>query len=336
MLITEIVRFLNKLGFFEISLKILGRSKIISVLVHDVVDYSEHETLVSVDAVSATSLEEIIRYSSRLCEIKSLEEAIELFLNGKNQSKCIVSFTFDDGYIGQVKYALPILLEYHVKATFYPLYYNIENREMFWWDEVNYIVKHYSTKTPESISKNSEIIGFLKKTTLTERRRFLENLREKANISVPKKLVDRVIMKPNDIRYLVTKGMFIGGHSLSHPSLPKIPLEEARSEILYSLMKAREYSRKQNIFTFAYPFGEYNKKIAEMVRNLGFAAAVTTMSRASKLTLENMFKLGRLILSAGPELNHLVSFKYMASNMYYNYRTLKLKLRNLWSRKTKL
>jgi peptidoglycan/xylan/chitin deacetylase (PgdA/CDA1 family) len=69
-------------------------------------------------------------------------------------------------------------------------------------------------------------------------------------------------------------GLTIGGHTCDHPSLPRLPYGQARTEI--SRNKARlEAILQRPVSTFAYPYGAYDTASIEAVRAAGFTAAVT-------------------------------------------------------------
>ncbi|OYT51344.1 MAG: hypothetical protein B6U76_11165 [Desulfurococcales archaeon ex4484_217_2] len=335
-MIARIVKFLNRLGFYELILSKLVRNWVIIVVLHRVCDNRHLECNLNywshMKPTNISSLETILKYVSKYCSLMALEEVIGLFKAKRRIPKCTISITFDDGYTSQVKYGLPLLLDYNVRATFYLLFSNIENRRLFWWDELSYIVHHGNKRGIKnemlSINKTkgafplSKLIEYMKRLRRSKREHFLKELKCKVGVKIPKHIVDSIVMKPSDIVFLASKGMFIGGHSLSHPSLPQIPFKEAVEEISYSLVKAKEYCGKQRIYTFAYPFGESSPNIARAIRRIGFHAALTMTPKANRISENSIFNLGRFGIMHS-ELDILTSFKYMATNIYY----LKLKLK---------
>ncbi len=72
-----------------------------------------------------------------------------------------------------------------------------------------------------------------------------------------------------------SKRQEIGAHTINHPDLLKIPLAEAEQEIRES-KKWLENILNAKIEMFCYPFGSYNEKITELVRQAGFKGARTT------------------------------------------------------------
>jgi peptidoglycan/xylan/chitin deacetylase (PgdA/CDA1 family) len=66
----------------------------------------------------------------------------------------------------------------------------------------------------------------------------------------------------------VYEGFTVANHTLRHPHLTKIPIEEARREILDG-RDALEQLFGYRIDGFAYPYGDQNSEIRELVRSAG-------------------------------------------------------------------
>lgn len=70
----------------------------------------------------------------------------------------------------------------------------------------------------------------------------------------------------------------IGGHTESHPSLLACSQDEFQKELKQSADYLREISN-QPVNLFAYPFGEYDRRVAEVVAEAGYQAAFAVESR---------------------------------------------------------
>ena len=70
----------------------------------------------------------------------------------------------------------------------------------------------------------------------------------------------------------------IGAHTCSHPHLSQLNEEEQRCEIADCKSDLERLIGKP-VRHFAYPYGDYNEKTIEIVRELGFKTAVTTSGR---------------------------------------------------------
>ncbi len=79
-------------------------------------------------------------------------------------------------------------------------------------------------------------------------------------------------MSPTQIRQLLRSGMTVGAHTQSHQTLDAIPLEAAKKEIVGSKTRLEEWTNEP-VRYFAYPFGRFNRRLIETVREAGFQAA---------------------------------------------------------------
>ena len=78
-----------------------------------------------------------------------------------------------------------------------------------------------------------------------------------------------------ELRELVSAGMTIGAHTLSHPMLSQLPLELATDEISESRRRL-ESAVQQRVWGFAYPFGDpqsVTPEVLAMPQKAGYAAA---------------------------------------------------------------
>jgi len=66
----------------------------------------------------------------------------------------------------------------------------------------------------------------------------------------------------------------IGAHTISHPRLDRLSIDEATAEIVKSRQYLQECLGRQ-IDMFCYPYGKYNDDVVEVVRNCGFIGART-------------------------------------------------------------
>ena len=91
-------------------------------------------------------------------------------------------------------------------------------------------------------------------------------------------------MDQTQINEMEKAGMEIGSHTLSHPDLTKININDAQGQI---------FDSKQNALTFCYPAGKFNDTTVNLVKDAGYLAAVTTkIGIASEKS--NLFQLPRV------------------------------------------
>lgn len=85
----------------------------------------------------------------------------------------------------------------------------------------------------------------------------------------------RDLMTLDQIRELQRHGVRFGSHSLSHRSLPTLGPDELWREVSESKERL-EHLLGQEIATFAYPFGETNRRVRATVIQAGYKMAFTT------------------------------------------------------------
>ena len=88
----------------------------------------------------------------------------------------------------------------------------------------------------------------------------------------PEPLMDR-----EEIGRWLADGHDIGAHTCTHPNLTRIPLQQAREEIISSRRKLEDLFQRP-VVHFCYPFGDWNEAVRDIVAEAGFRTAVTTRS----------------------------------------------------------
>lgn len=71
----------------------------------------------------------------------------------------------------------------------------------------------------------------------------------------------------NLVKRMVREGHDIGGHSMTHKELTKIPFEQAKEEILNSMEVVNKF-QKTNLFRF--PYGSFNPKLVQVLQDHGY------------------------------------------------------------------
>jgi peptidoglycan/xylan/chitin deacetylase (PgdA/CDA1 family) len=207
-----------------------------------------------------------------------------------------VCITFDDGYADNERTALPILKKLGLPATFFISTGYSDGGCMF-NDGIIEVVRRARAGTydlsslglgshglGDSVSRRAAIdalIGQLKYRPLGERNALVEQLSGTMCSALPKGLM----MCPAQIKRLCDEGMEIGGHTVNHPILAVLNEEEARAEIVNGKRRLEEITGVP-VTLFAYPNGkpgrDYGARDAALVRQAGFAAAVSTLGGVAK------------------------------------------------------
>jgi peptidoglycan/xylan/chitin deacetylase (PgdA/CDA1 family) len=105
------------------------------------------------------------------------------------------------------------------------------------------------------------------------------------------------LLSASRLRELRSANIEIGSHSVSHPRLSRIPLEQAKLEILVSKI-VLEQALGEAVNFFAYPYGDYNPAVRDAVIEAGYRAALTC-SRGAANTAPNRHEIPRKAVSYG-------------------------------------
>jgi peptidoglycan/xylan/chitin deacetylase (PgdA/CDA1 family) len=93
------------------------------------------------------------------------------------------------------------------------------------------------------------------------------------------------MMTTAQVRSLHAAGMTVGAHTVTHPILARVPTTQAREEMAAGRAKLEEITGAP-VRLFAYPNGrplrDYRTEHAELARELGFDAAVSSAWGAAR------------------------------------------------------
>jgi peptidoglycan/xylan/chitin deacetylase (PgdA/CDA1 family) len=263
-----------------------ARSRLSILLYHRVL---EHPDALNDWDPTAPDFDGQMRALSRFFTPLPLSEGIERLRNGTlpTNAACV---TFDDGYRDNVDVALPILRRHGVTATFF-IATGYLNGGRMWNDTVVESIRAsavpeldlktlgigvVSLSTPELRRKAvREILAALKHLPSEERGTKVAEIEALSGNLLPRDLM----MRDEDVRTLRISGMEIGAHTATHPILTRLSSADARREINES-RACLAGILNEPVSLFAYPNGkpgqDYTVEHVRMVRDAGFAAAVST------------------------------------------------------------
>ena len=257
------------------------------------------------DEPRSEQFDQVLGWLSKWFQVLPLDQAVAQLRSGTLPARA-AAITFDDGYADNASNALPILKRHGMTATFFVATSFLDGGRM--WNDT--LIEAIRGCQAESLNLSEAGLGRFKLGTVGERRLAIDRLlvrvkyldrdkRDQAVALVQRAvsiaLPDDLMMTSRQVVQLRDAGMQIGAHTHTHPILARLPDSESLDEIKTS-KRMLETLLGEPVSLFAYPNGkpdkDYLDKHAEMVRQAGFAAAVSTAAGVSSETT-SVFHLPR-------------------------------------------
>jgi peptidoglycan/xylan/chitin deacetylase (PgdA/CDA1 family) len=242
--------------------------------------------------VDDAQFSDMCRWLKDWCNVLPLDVALDKLADGTLPARAC-AITFDDGYADNHDVALPILQKHGLAATFFIATGFLDGGRM-WNDGVIEAVRrtalpmlHLASvieglSEPLSLADWDQkraaiyrILAHIKYLPLQERDAAVAALARYCAVALP----DDLMMTSDQVRGLQRAGMQIGAHTVSHPILAKLDRDSMRREIAQGKERLESVINAP-VTLFAYPNGkpdeDYNAVSVEVVKSLGFRAAVST------------------------------------------------------------
>lgn len=261
------------------------------------------------EAIDAARFAQMCRWVASMFTVLPLDAAIRRLRAGTLPERAL-AITFDDGYADNRHVAMPILHSLGLPATVFVTTGFLDGGCM--WNDI-IIESCRSTRLPRVELHDllpQAAVDSLELGTLSERRIALEAMiasvkyfEPSHRLDVVRQIADRLevpistqlMMTSDDVLALRRGGLQLGAHTVSHPILAELPLDEMRREMKDS-KDFLEHLLGERVSLFAYPNGkpgkDYDKRAVALARELGFDAAVTT-ARGAASSSTDPFQLPR-------------------------------------------
>lgn len=255
------------------KLKRMARAHSVILMYHGVTVKPPHTNDIEAKNVYITDFEEQIRLLQSSYNVISLTQLVTLLLENKIRGNEVV-ITFDDGYKNNYENAFPILQKYNVPAIVFLATDYIANDKWLWVDKIEWIIdktstlklsidtlkKEYAIDSPQQKKQAlATIKATLKAGHPNLSNQVIKELHDKTGLPEIPPFGDFAYLSWHEIAEMSKAGIEFGAHTKSHPILSKIPIEDARDEILSSKQIIEKMINKP-IEHFCYP----NGKIADI------------------------------------------------------------------------
>lgn len=259
--------------------------------------------------------------------VVSMEQVLDAVKRGHSLPEKALLLTFDDGYMDNYLYALPLLEEFGFQGSFFIPGKTFAEHKLLDVNKIHFLIAcadsqslyaellkklDYYRGREYSFPSNNELIAeyaeanrfddkeivFVKRilqTALPERLRSMlaSELFEKYVGISEEILAHELYMTEEQIKTMRRHGMFIGIHGYDHYWLGELPVEQMKSDIDKALDVMNEFV-DPNCWVMNYPYGSYNMAVVEYAREKGAMAGLTTDVRVSNLEEDDEMLLPRL------------------------------------------
>jgi len=209
-----------------------------------------------------------------------------------NKKKCVI--TFDDGWIDNYLYALPIIREFNLPVTlFLPIDY-IGTGQLFWQEQIGRILYQlYQTEmepcnevldelqittirdsSPSQVRENIlKVVSQLKQKPYPELEKIIQKLQAAVDTSKYEH-IDRYI-EWEQARKMQAHGLYLGSHACSHRILTRLDTDTISKELQLSAETIEQYTGLKPL-VIAYPNGDSNEAVQRAAFDAGYEIGFTT------------------------------------------------------------
>ena len=231
-------------------------------------------------------------------DLVNVDDLVERASSRVGARRPTVAFSIDDGYRDFVDEALPVFEAYDCPTTLYVVPGVIDGECWFWWDQLEWIVRH-ADPAHETLSITIGAESFpltaghselsrqrlatageaLKRASDTDLRAAIMACASAARLALPQTApANCAVSTWEALREVTRRGVRIGAHTMSHPILSRCEDAHAEFEIRRSKQRVAEEIANPSL-VFCYPNGsrrDFGARDMTMVREAGFVAAVST------------------------------------------------------------
>ena len=256
-----------------------------------------------------------------------MEQVIEAVKGTEALPDKALLLTFDDGYVDNYTFALPLLEEFGFQGSFFIPGKTFTTHQLLDVNKIHYILASADIKklvvdvkekmdyyrgheydypsTAELWNKYATDERFDGKETVFVKRILQTVLPEKLRNQISSDLFEEYVgvteeqlayelyMTPEQIRTLKKHGMFIGIHGYDHYWLGNLSPEQMREDISMALDVMNEFIDCKD-WVMNYPYGSYNEDVLDYIEERGACLGLTTEVRIAEIGNDHALKLPRL------------------------------------------
>jgi len=284
-------------------------SKNLSIVMYHYVRPISNSSYPNIKGLEVDGFKRQLDYFQENNSIVSAEDVIDATYNSKKLPTNPVWLTFDDGYKDHIDYVLPELKKRGLQGSFFPPARPITKGSLLDVNAIHFILDKMpdekiliSSLKQECLNHGiseieyNNLMDSIDKKSRYDRESiifFKRLLQRELPLKIRKSIVSRLFMRfvgvvsekdfcqelymsEDDIKTLVSEGMYVGSHTYNHFWLNSINYDAQLKEINLSMEFLEKVGAPTENWIICYPYGEYNKDTLKILRDLNCAIGITT------------------------------------------------------------
>jgi peptidoglycan/xylan/chitin deacetylase (PgdA/CDA1 family) len=203
-----------------------------------------------------------------------------------------VLITFDDGYLGNLRVAAPLLAKYQVSAQFFVTTANMQAGELFWFDKIIIPIQSQAMEVldlghlglaeyrfesnayqDQRWSIVQRLLEDFKKLGQMDRDRVIEHFEKQFHDVIEEHFDEYRPLSAGELRILASNPLHvIGSHSHHHAILTELPPEKLSDYLIFSKSILEEITQLP-ITDIAFPNGNSNHCVRQQAASAGYRLA---------------------------------------------------------------
>lgn len=229
-----------------------------------------------------SAFEKEVESLSKNFEFVSLKQLVESLKKGQVIPKAL-AFTFDDGYQGVYKFALPVLEAYGTVGSIFVISQYPSQTVCFDFDKLEIAFRISGKGAMDDLRPIKQKIKKMTNALVKEHiSRLLVNLGVTED-SINHYALTHPKYKPlswQELNNASQQGHIIGSHTRTHPSLTRISTTEVIDEVYGSLATIKKNVPGLVWTPFAYPYGtpeDISESLTVLLKKSGYSCALTML-----------------------------------------------------------
>lgn len=264
-------------------------------------------------SITPATFEKQIAWLGNYVQFVDMDRAVDAIQRGTINGSRLAVITSDDGWRGFHIHAGRFLYQQGIPALVYvasvvlryPVPWFIRWKTLLTREPKALRWLALRTGHDSATASPDTMISYLTRCDL----RMVESLWEKASdlfaVDLPSSTDEGYVLAEH-LYNMLRCGIHVGAHTVHHVRLTSDRLEQAREEIEGSKRHLEEVIREP-VNHFAYPYGDHNEQVRQLVAQAGFRSAVTTQFGWNRCG-EDLFRLHRVIVSEWVSIDHRGNF----------------------------